>query len=464
MSGLRKTRGEGYEISDRLFLLYWHFWIGLLITPVLLLMCITGGILLFEDELLLRVYPTELSDSQWQEGQFDRRLSQDYYDKILPMVQEKLEPDQVVWRVELEHRKGRFPSVLVAPKNKPWPQQRYYVNTNTQELYPSPESRQDANAVDQTDNDLFKSTTLFHRTLYMGWFGRLLVEFTATWLIATTLLGVLLWFRNKASKSGKRASTQSASMYLALRRFHSTAGLVSAIAIVTIAWNGLHYSELYGTLYHGIARATGQYDYLLDVPKGKQAGATDLTPLELGQALRAAREHGLSWQRISVQRLAASSGTLMIESGGDYPPSMTQTLYLDAHDHELLARYDYGDLGWQARWNKWSYSLHTGSFGGLATKILWMIVLVLIALLPISACAMTLARRRKQLLASDQTVSMIKLLPKRALPKTRWIWFALGVVGVLFPLIGLLAFAIASASWLLAPRRSSSRIKQQHLS
>ncbi|MFN6138188.1 MAG: PepSY domain-containing protein, partial [Planctomycetota bacterium] len=106
MSGLRKTRGEGYEISDRLFLLYWHFWIGLLITPVLLLMCITGGILLFEDELLLRVYPTELSDSQWQEGQFEQRLSQDYYDKILPMVQEKLEPDQVVWRVELEHRKG----------------------------------------------------------------------------------------------------------------------------------------------------------------------------------------------------------------------------------------------------------------------------------------------------------------------------------------------------------------------
>ena len=146
----------------------------------------------------------------------------------------------------------------------------------------------------------------------------------------------------------------------------------------------------------------------------------------------------------------------MIESGGDYPPSMTQTLYLDAHDHEPLARYDYRDLGWQARWNKWSYSLHTGSFGGFWTKILWMLVLVLIALLPISACGMTLARRRKQLLASGQSVSIVKLLPKRALPKTRWVWIGVGIVGVLFPLIGLLALAIASATWLTAPTRPRS--------
>lgn len=456
MSGVRKKRGEGYEISDRLFLLYWHFWIGLVITPILLLMCITGGILLFEDEILLRIYPTELSYSSWQESEFERRLSQDYYDKLIPIVQEKLEPDQVVWRVELEHRKGRFPSVLVAPKNKPWPQQRYYVNTNTHELYPSPESRQHTNAEDQKDNDLFTSTTLFHRTLYMGLFGRLLVEFTATWLIATTLLGVFLWYRNRVPRSGKSESTQVASVFLLLRKFHVTAGLVSAIAIVTIAWNGLHYSELYGTLYHGIARVTGQYDYLLEVPKGKRAGQADLTPLELGQALRAARKHGLSWQRISIQRLSASNAALMIESGGDYPPSMTQTLYLDAHDHQLLARYDYRDLGWQARWNKWSYSLHTGSFGGIWTKILWMLVLVLIALLPISACGMTLARRRKHLLASGQAVSMMKLLPKRALPKTRWVWVGVGIVGILFPLIGLLAVAIASATWLLAPTRPRS--------
>ena len=442
------------SISDRLFLLYWHFWIGVLVTPVLLLMCITGGILLFEDEILIRLYPTQLADSQWQKSKFEQSLSQDYYDKILPMVHQKLGPELVVWRVELENRKGRFPSVLVAPKNKPWPQQRYYVNTNTGELYPSPESAQGANTQEPNDNDLFTSTTLFHRTLYMGWFGRLLVEFTATWLIATTLLGVLLWFRNKDSGLGKPESTTGASVFLLLRKFHVTAGMLSTIAIVTIAWNGLHYSEVYGTLYHGLARATGQYDYLLDVPKGKKAGSTDLTPLELGQALRSASKHGLSWQRISVQRLAASTGTVMIESGGDYPPSMTQTLYLDAHDHELLARYDYGDLGWQARWNKWSYSLHTGSFGGVWTKILWMIVLMVIALLPMSACAMTLARRRKQLLATGQAVSLMKVLPTRALPKSRWVWVAIGILGLLFPLIGVLVLAIASATWLLAPTRA----------
>ena len=50
-------RRKLFEISDQRFLVYWHFWIGILIAPVLLLMSLTGGILLFEDELLLRLLP-----------------------------------------------------------------------------------------------------------------------------------------------------------------------------------------------------------------------------------------------------------------------------------------------------------------------------------------------------------------------------------------------------------------------
>jgi uncharacterized iron-regulated membrane protein len=423
--------------SDHRFLVYWHFWIGVLITPILLLMAITGGILLFEDELLLGKYPNSAGDTAWHKTQFDRRLAEDYYDKILPMVQQELGPEAIVWRVELENRKRRFPSVLVAPKSRPWPQQRYYVNTNSGELYPG------------SGDDLFTSTTRFHRTLYMGWFGRLIVEFTATWLIASTLLGVMLWFRSKSAAAAKPTSSLAGGVYRLLRRLHSSAGMLSALAIVTIAWNGLHYSELYGTLYHGIARATGQYDYLLDVPKGKMAGQVDLTPLDLGRCLRSANEHGLSWQRISVQRMHASAGSLMIESGGDYPPSMTQTLYLDASDQSLLKRIDYEDLGWQARWNKWSYALHTGSFGGLWTKLLWLLVLLVIAFLPISAAAMTLARHRKQLLASGEPISFSSVFPKRALPEHRWVWVVIGLVGILFPTIGLLALAIGCTSWLL---------------
>jgi uncharacterized iron-regulated membrane protein len=145
----------------------------------------------------------------------------------------------------------------------------------------------------------------------------------------------------------------------------------------------------------------------------------------------------------------------MIESGGDFPPSMTQTLYLDAQDHSILKRYDYQDLGWMARWNKWSYSLHTGSFGGVVTKLLWLIVLLMIAFLPLSACAMSLARRRKQLLAAGQPVSFSSILPSRAIPEHRWVWLVVAAVGIVFPLIGLLALAIACATWLLNPPRVS---------
>jgi uncharacterized iron-regulated membrane protein len=452
-------RRKRFEISDQRFLVYWHFWIGILIAPVLLLMSLTGGILLFEDELLLRLLPHPNAETDSLGQRFTQRLEADYYDQLLPIVESQLGPDAIVWRVELENHQGRLPRVFVASRSKPWPQKRYYVDPNTGEFFP-PLAKvdpydQNTNSYDTEDGDLFRSTTLFHRTLYMGWFGRLLVEFSATWLIASTLLGVLLWFRSRKSRAEKMVSSDAGSIYLKLRHWHSTAGILSAIAIVTIAWNGLHYSELYGTLYHGIARASGQYDYLLDVPKGTLAGQVELTPLELGKALRSAKASGLLWQRISIQRLAASSGALMIESGGDFPPSMTQTLYLDAQDHSILKRYDYQDLGWMARWNKWSYSLHTGSFGGVVTKLLWLIVLLMTAFLPLSACAMSLARRRKQLLAAGQPVSFSSILPSRAIPEHRWVWLVVAAVGIVFPLIGLLALAIACATWLLNPPRVS---------
>jgi len=451
---IRKTRS--IDASDQRFLVYWHFWIGVFITPILLLMSLTGGILLFEDELQSVIYPSLFGDTTSVQQSLADDSGLEDLDRILPIIENKLGPDTIVWRVELENRKRKLPSVLVAPKSKPWPQQRYYVNLKTSELFPNPESVQASAPGGQKDNDLFESTTLFHRTLYMGWFGRLLVEFTATWLIASTLLGILLWYRSRSARVAKPVSSDAGNWYLAIKKLHSTAGIVSALAIVTIAWNGLHYSEIYGTLYHGLARATGQYDYLLDVPKGKQAGQVDLTPLKLGDALQSANKHGLSWQRISVQRLPASTAALMIESGGDFPPSMTQTLYLDAEDLSLLARYDYSDLGWLARWNKWSYSLHTGSFGGLWTKILWLIVLVLLAFLPISASVMTLARRRKYLIATGGKISLDKILPQRAIPEHRWVWVAVGVVAVLFPVTGLLWLSLGLSTWLLEPIRSRS--------
>lgn len=464
--------------SSYRFFVYWHFWIGILISPILMVLAGTGLVMLFRTELESNWYSETVVDRRASDAMrsaprdsdpkanlFSERIQAGYFQQVIAVAQRELPPNIRIARMELAQRQGWLPSVLVAPIERPWPQRRIYVDVDRNRTTGS-----------LPETTVFTTALTLHRTLFAGWVGRIAVEFTASWLIVSMWMGMRLWWQTvrpaRARSSTITRRPQAAESipesdavvsgrvphWKRFRNAHAWSGMLIGPIVIWIAWNGLQFAEIYGTLYHGLARVTGQYDYLLDRPKSSSAilsSSISTTPsaidavgdLDIDSVLRSARTHGMAWQRIAIQMPNLPEDGYMIESGGDLPPSMTKTLYLDRRTGTVLQRFEMGDLGPLAQWNKWSYPMHVGSVGGIWTQALWGAVVLLLASMPVTASGMMLARfRRGQ-----------RLCPERA-PIGSWRTSAFVVtIALLLPTVGLSMLAVGAGLWLTQPLRRPQR-------
>ena len=430
------------------------------------MLAVTGLIQLFRGELESRIYrdivtesaPTRVEHQSTAmqahplplgHAPFQKRLESGYYQSALDIASRELGPGVRTARVEIDNRLQRLPSLLVAPLERPWPQRRIYVSPERGNLTGSLPER-----------TFFTRSLDLHRTLMGGTLGRLIVEFTTSWIIASILIGFQLWFRQKVPNqrangeeiiSGKSHQDfdgkSNLDRWWLWRSLHVTIGVPTGLLVILIAWNGLQFSEIYGTLYHGIARSTGQYDYLLDKPKPIYDDNSQPT-LSLDELLARGFANGMHWQRIAIQLPSHADDCVTIESGGDFPPSMTQTLYLDRIRGDVLRRYELSNLGPLAQWNKWSYPIHVGTVGGIATQCIWGAIMLALVSMPLSAIAMIYHRWLRG----------VRVAPNRAVPESLAMRVWVAILGILLPAVGLTMLGIIAADWLLAPwRRSRSR-------
>lgn len=449
--------------SDQRFLVYWHFWIGLFVSPVLVILAVTGLIQLFRSEIESLIYRDIVTESASTPAKrasspipahpsprdlelFQKQLQSGYYQSALDIASNELGPGVRTARVEIDNRRQRLPSLLVAPLERPWPQRRVYVSPERGIIAGSPPER-----------TFFARSLDLHRNLMGGLTGRLIVEFAASWVVASILIGFQLWFRQKvphqrangeeiiSSKGHHDTDGKSNSdRWWRWRSLHVMTGTSTGLLVILIAWNGLQFAEIYGTLYHGFARSTGQYDYLLDKPKPIYDDLSQPN-LPLDEVLARGLASGMHWQRIAIQLPSNADDCITIESGGDFPPSMTQTLYLDRIRGNVLRRYELSDLGPLAQWNKWSYPIHVGTVGGIATQCIWGAAMLALISMPLSAIAMIYIRWRRG----------VRVTPSRAVPESLAMRVWVAILGILLPSVGLTMLAIIAADWLLVPWRQS---------
>jgi uncharacterized iron-regulated membrane protein len=99
-------------------------------------------------------------------------------------------------------------------------------------------------------------------------------------------------------------------------------------------------------------------------------------------------------------------------------------------------------------WLLWNYPLHVGSFGGVITKWLWLVLAIAAVGLPISGYAMMWIRVRRGK----------PLLPRADRLAPGWIRWAFIASAVIFPMVGislLLVLVGMGARWIFLRRRQS---------
>ncbi len=241
---------EGTRINLYPLLWRWHFVIGLLCAPLLLVLSITGALYAFQPQL------EPLLERDWQVIPPCADCRTHPVSAQLALVQQQF-PD-----AEFEHY-GRYRdqqrSAVAYIKNPDESEDRIvWLNPYTLEILGS-----------RLESDGFFPTVFeLHTTLLSGEIGRWLIELVASWVFVTLILGILLWWPRRTKKKGgwqPRLASQGRRFW---RDLHAVGGLYLLPTALIVVYTGLLFSPVAGKALMAEMAAAGQIpDAFLNPPK-----------------------------------------------------------------------------------------------------------------------------------------------------------------------------------------------------
>ncbi len=377
----------------------WHFYAGLLVLPILMLMALTGGLYLFKDEIdgalwrdMARVEArtTTASPDRWiasaEVGTGGRAASVRVPDR----------PDEAV-RVTVERPDGTRLIAFVDPH--------------------------DAQLTGITPQvGVTETIKRLHSLALFGTGMTVVVEIVAGWTIVLVATGIFLWWPRgravgvvsiKASGTGRRPFW---------RDLHAVTGLYAGGIIAFLAVTGMPWSVVWGDQVMGAIRDTGlgrppapvsghwqkasEHADHADHPEatgwtmeGKVALAmSDGTGRRLSTVLDTVRAEAMpSPYIVSIPKSADLAYTVAHQTR---TLEDTRSLYVDGGDGTVLADIGYAQFGAGAKAVEWGIFVHQGTQYGQINRIVMLSGCIAVWLLGISAAVMWWKRRPKGRLAA----------------------------------------------------------------
>lgn len=394
----------------------WHFYAGVLVSPVLVVLAVTGGLYTFKAEIdgainarVLTAHPA------------DGRIT---YQEQIRAAQASLPGGYTVSGLEISPEPDRATVLTFQGANRPV--RRVGVDPYTGEV------------LGELEPDRFFPWVLtLHRNLFLGTTGRVIVELVTGWTIVLLATGLYLWWPRRAERvRGVWLPRLRAKPYTVLRDLHTLAGLYFLPLALVIAATGLLYSLTWGASYRYAARATGAGSFFSNPPKSPDAkGAPVPVDAVVATARQLYPDQPLS---VFLPRRPDDSVTLFVR--GTTGPSNHAFVVLHRANASVLLNKTTDEFPTTTQWATWNFALHVGSVGGTPTKVLWALACAVLVGLPVTGFWMWWKRRPKRQIG----------LPRR--PDARipwWVIASAGALGLVLPTVGISMLAVLSGEWVV---------------
>ena len=389
MSQPAQTRpaGDLYQAFWR-----WHFYAGVIVLPLLMLMSLTGGLYLFRAEIDAVVYrplmtvearPTSTPPQSWVDAA-ERGLG------------------GTVVQVTRPGDTGR--SVQLAVDLPGGERRTAFVDPHDARLIGS-----------IPDGGVMGFVKRLHGLTLFGPVANLLVEVAAGWAIVLVATGLVLWWPRGRS-GGVVTVRATPAKRLFWRDLHAVTGLFAGGVIVFLAVTGMPWSAVWGQQARATINAAGlgrpaapvaaQHHGQAPIPA--VPWALEETDMHAGHHGMASDEHegGGRIDRVIAAADAAGLGRPYVVSiprgpglawSAAYMPAKvehTRTLYIDGAG-ETTADIGYADFGPGAKTIEWGIAVHQGTQFGRANQLLMAAGCIAVWMLGISALVMWWKRRPK---------------------------------------------------------------------
>ncbi|MFQ6311559.1 PepSY-associated TM helix domain-containing protein [Lysobacter capsici] len=431
----------------------WHFYAGLFVAPLLLILAITGSIYLFNDEI---------EDAVHASLRFAPQREADLPLSRLIDAARRTHPGAVT-RIDLPSDPRRTAQVFVTPaRGEPL---RVFVDPGTARVH---------GAFVYTRTLVGFADTM-HGSLMLGRVGDAIVELAACWALLLIATGLYLWWPRERGWRRALWPDWHARGRVFWRGLHSSVGAWVAALIVFLILTGLPWAGVWGDLLRAGTQQLGigypaehrHHGPAAPKPTATMAQAIGETPWTLRDAPMPASMHGhhmhdgASAARTdigidAVVRVLAAQGLrgdyrLSLPQSDDgvytavvYPnrPQGQYTVHIDRYSGAVVGRTGFADYGWAAQAVELGVQLHMGNYFGRANQIVMLLPCIGIVVLSISGVWMWWRRRPRGRLGtpSGPTPTQLRTIAL----------IALGC-GLLFPLLGAsLLLVVAIDRWAIA--------------
>lgn len=436
----------------------WHFYAGLIVAPILLVLAITGSIYLFN---------TEIDDWLNRDVRFVTVQGPAMPVSHWIAAAQGAHPGAVT-RVELPASPDRAGVVSITPDK-----------AESLEVAVEPATMQVLGSYVSADSFVGLSREI-HRSLTIGTLGRRIVELVACWTLVMLATGIYLWWPRGTTFNfgGIFVPRLRLRGRLLWKDIHAVTGVWVALLIGFQILTGLPWAGVQGSIMRqGVTAAGIGYPArgaesapmkavvkdapwtLADVPmpqsSPEHAGHTGHGKARAGaDAAGVAGVDGIVdalWARgiVGGYRLTLPVGSKGVYTASIYPdqPQGQRTLYFDRYSGKLIREVRYADYGWGAKAIELGVQLHMGNYFGRANQILMLIPCIGIILLIISGVTMWWKRRPSGKLSAPPKVPNAPIFGALAI--------MIGA-GIVLPLFGLSLIAIFAVDRIASMRKAAS--------
>ncbi len=370
-----------------------HLWVGLLSGLVIMVLCISGCLYSFK---------TQIIEQYNSERVF-----------VQSGNQEAVSPKALEAHLEASGKKLNSIAIPREPE-RAWSLSYFDANGAMKSTYFNPYTLQELGTSDQGLDAFFSVVLDFHRTLLLGDVGRQILGAGVLMFLFLMLSGLILWFPKKL-KYLKQALTLKvrAKFQRVNYDFHKVIGFYSMLLLAFISITGIYVT--YPWVKSGIIVALGG-DSLSNI-NAQDTGDGDFATLMQDMLKRQSEKTDLSQQKQAklfeivnqVEKAFPSKASLFIEyPNSENPRFMVKrrhnenSLHFSVEDElsfdrsgTLQTKEVFSEKPLNKQFSALAKPLHTGEIIGLSSIIVYFIVTLIGALLPLTGFLIWWNRARK---------------------------------------------------------------------
>lgn len=410
----------------------WHFYAGLIIAPILLLLAVTGGLYLFK-------------------GNIESSMYSEYIDVEPDVSGISLPPSELIANALLAYEDVET-ILSYSPNDEPTTSVEIgalFADGSSGTIFMNPYTGAELGILlDQ--NRIMERLIELHGELMLGTPGDRIVELAASWTLILTASGLYMWWprRPKARIYGVWIPRMRKGKRVLVRDLHAVPAAWLSIGITFFVLTGMLWTGFWGNGVQHLATSTG-HGYPPSIWVGETPGSlTD----EVAESSWAAQKlpvplsmDATGYEQISIDDVVTTG--LHRELHPSYtvyfPTSETSsftlsafpeqakdeaTMYIDQYTGAVLADYRYDDYGTIGKLMATGITIHKGLEFGLLNQLFGL--LICIGLVGIIVSGFILWRRRKP----ESHVGAPKGLSVR---KSRVLIVILAAFAILFPLVAI---------------------------